>query len=77
MASPVDSLKTQRDTLLTIIDTQLAAWEAAGMPPTFSVDGESYSWGEWLKSRYDELDKLVSLINRLSAPWIVRSRGRG
>lgn len=72
----VDDLKDARDSLVAIIKAQTAAWESAGCPPTFSVDGESYDWNSWLDSKIKALQDLTETINRVSAPWLVRSRGR-
>lgn len=71
-----DTLKSSRERLVAIIDAQLAAWEAAGMPTTFSVDGESYDWNAWLTARLEELDKLTEQIQKVGGSFIVRSRGR-
>lgn len=75
-ASIVESLGRSRDNIAAVIEAQTQVWRAAGCPPTFSVDGESYQWNEWLKSRTDELKSLTEAISALSSPWIVRSRGR-
>lgn len=65
-----------RDSLAAIVQAQLTAWESAGSPPTFSVDGESYNWDSWLSTKLDALEKLDKQIARHSS-GIVRSRYRG
>lgn len=75
-AATVASLKRSRDNVAAIIETQTDAWVAAGMPPTFSVDGESYSWSEWLAARTKEITDLTDAIVKVSGPWVVRHRGR-
>lgn len=72
----VEALIRIRDSLLAIIEAQTAAWEEAGCPPTFSVDGESYDWNNWLTSKLDNLDKLDQKIAK-AQPFAVRSRYRG
>lgn len=44
--------------------------------PTYSLDGESYNWGEYLQTLMDALEKIDQAIMRNSLPWIVRSRAR-
>ncbi len=65
-----------RTSLENIVVAQTAAWEAAGCPPTLSVDGESYQWDSWLTTKLEAIDKLSEQIQRAS-PFIVRSRARG
>jgi hypothetical protein len=72
----VDDLRAARDNLGAIVKAQTEAWLAAGCPPTFSADGESYSWNEWLKAKSDEIEALTKAIQSVSSPFIVRSRGR-
>lgn len=78
MANEADvaSLKQSRSNVVAVIAAKTAEWLALGCPPTMSIDGESYQWNEWLKSRNDEIKGLTETINMLSSPWIVRSRGR-
>ena len=75
-SADVADLKVARSSVVAIVKAQTALWAVAGCPPTFSVDGESYQWNEWLKSRVDELKGLTEAIAALSSPWIVRSTGR-
>ncbi len=75
-ATAVESLKRSRDNVVAVVEAQTLAWVAAGCPPTFSVDGESYQWGQWLKDKNEELKGLTESIALLSSPWIVRSQGR-
>lgn len=70
------SLIASRDSVLAIIAAQTTAWVTAGCPPTFSVDGESYQWGEWLSQRLAEVEKLNTLIQQLRPYWSA-SRMRG
>ncbi len=76
MSARSETLKRIRDSLLAIVEAQTAAWEAAGCPTTFSVDGESYDWNGWLQSKLDAIERLDKLVNR-STPYAVRSRMRG
>lgn len=72
----VDDLKAARDNLGAVVKAQTEAWLAAGCPPSFSADGESYSWNEWLKAKADEIKALQGAIQSVSGPFVVRSRGR-
>lgn len=76
MATRIERLTSQRDALERIVDAQLAAWEAAGAPPTMSIDGESYQWDSWLTSKLEAIEKLNKLIQS-AKPFYVRSRHRG
>lgn len=71
-----DRLEAIRTSLEAIVATQTAAWEAAGCPTTFSVDGESYDWNGWLQSKLDAIERLNKLI-RGAKPYAIRSRVRG
>ena len=43
--------------------------------PTYGLDGESYNWESYQESLLRQIDRLTDLINRLSGPWEIRSRG--
>lgn len=74
--SAVSDLVTSRDNYAAILAAQTAAWVAAGCPPTMSIDGESYDWNGWRDSIQKQIRELTETINLVSAPWVVRSRGR-
>ena len=76
MPTRAERLNSIRENLLRIVDEQTAAWAEAGCPPTFSIDGESYSWNEWLSSKLSAVEQLDKLIQRAS-PYYVRNRNRG
>lgn len=65
-----------RDNLAAIILAQTDAWVAAGCPPSFSVDGESYSWNEWLDGKNAALDTMSKTIQMNAQPFVIRSRVR-
>ena len=44
--------------------------------PTYSLDGESYNWAEYMTALLDAQEKIDQAIQRNSLPWIVRSRAR-
>lgn len=71
-----ETLAAAYASLANVIKLQTAAWEAAGCPPTFSVDGESYDWNNWLTGKIDALDKLRRQISAASGPTLVRTFGR-
>lgn len=72
----VDDLKTSRDNYAAILAAKTAEWLAAGCPPTFSVDGESYQWDAWRDSMVKQIQELTKTINAVASPYIVRHRGR-
>jgi hypothetical protein len=76
MATRAERLTAIRDNLLQIVEEQTAAWVAAGCPPTFSVDGESYQWDSWLTSKTQAIEQMDKLIQR-ATPFYMRSRHRG
>lgn len=76
MATRAERLTAIRDNLLQIVEEQTAAWVAAGCPPTFSVDGESYQWDSWLTSKTQAIEQMDKLIQR-AIPFYMRSRHRG
>lgn len=76
MATRAERLTAIRDNLLQIVEEQTAAWVAAGCPPTFSIDGESYQWDSWLTSKTQAIETYDKLIQR-ATPFYVRSRHRG
>lgn len=72
----IDDLKTSRDNYAAILAAQTTAWVAAGCPPTFSIDGESYQWDGWRDSMVKQINELTKTINAVASPYIVRHRGR-
>lgn len=69
-------LAAARDSLVALVKAQTAAWEAAGCPPTFSVDGESYDWNNWLAGKIDAINALTKTIQTVGGPFVVRRYGR-
>lgn len=75
-SSRVTLLNGSLDALLALQKAQIEEWQASGMPPSFSVDGESYQWGQWLASIDAAITAKIEQKQRSSGPFIVRSRGR-
>ncbi len=65
--------------ILTNLETSLAAetlCEAThGPKPTYSLDGESYSWLEWTEGMMRKISACRQLINA-AQPYCVSSTGR-
>lgn len=76
MAAADDALATLAS-LTAIVKAQTAAWVAAGMPPTFSIDGESYDWAGWLKAMTDAIGEQTKLLVLLNPPFALTSVARG
>jgi len=70
------SLTAIRDSLIATVAAQTAAWQAAGCPPTFSIDGQSYDWNNWLDGKTAAIEKYMQLIQKAAGPFIARSYGR-
>jgi len=70
------NLTAIRDSLIATVAAQTAAWEAAGCPPTFSIDGQSYDWNNWLAGKMDAIEKASQLAQKIAGPFIARSYGR-
>lgn len=49
---------------------------AHGPKPSYSLDGESYSWTEWREAQVRAMDSLKKLIQLEGGPFIVQSRMR-
>jgi|JI10StandDraft_1071094.scaffolds.fasta_scaffold540530_3 hypothetical protein len=75
-AANTASIDTAIDNLVAVIAAKTAEWVASGSPPSFSVDGESYSWDQWLKTKNDEIAGLIKTKRLLSGPFISRTYGR-
>jgi hypothetical protein len=72
----VENLTAARDNLAAVIALQTAAWVASGCPPTFSIDGESYDWNNWLAGKTAAIENLTTQIQSVGGPFLIRSRVR-
>lgn len=75
-AANIASINTAIDNVVAVIAAKTAEWVTNGCPPSFSIDGESYSWDAWLTTKNEEIKRLVETKRLLSGPFIVRSYGR-
>jgi hypothetical protein len=71
-----ENLTAARDNLAAVIALQTASWVAFGCPPTFSIDGESYDWNNWLAGKTAAMESLTKQIQTVSGPYLIRSRVR-
>lgn len=76
MPTAAESIAAARDSLAAVIATETAKWQAQGCPPTYSVDGESYDWNNWLAGKTAALESLTKQAQALQGPFIIRSRVR-
>jgi len=74
--SLVSDLKAAQASIAKTIADQTASWEAAGCPPSYSIDGESYEWNNWLADKLSAIDQITTTLRNVSSPYLVRSRGR-
>lgn len=70
------ALGSSLDNLITLQAAQIAEWVTNGRPPSFGVDGESYSWSSWLAEIAQAIKDQIAIMQQVSGPFIVRSRGR-
>jgi hypothetical protein len=61
--------------LLATLAAETAYQAAYGPKPTYSLDGESYSWTEWRSAVLDKVEQLGKLI-QLEQPFIITHRAR-
>ena len=55
---------------------ETAYQEAYGPRPSYSLDGESYSWPEWRTSIIAQIQELQKARQAIGGPFMVRSRVR-
>lgn len=60
-------LITIRDNLASALAT-----ESASPKPSYTVDGRSFSWGEYFKQQTEAIENLNKLIER--SPWCIINR---
>jgi len=66
----IDSITTARDNVATLL-----ASITANPKPNYSVDGESYSWGDYVAMLSNQLEVLDKAVQRAGGPFEVRSQG--
>ncbi len=76
MPSPVENLITLRDNYIQILTDESTYQLANGPKPSYSIDGESVSWDSWRDSMTAKIESLTNLINKVSGPFLIRSRGK-
>jgi len=68
MATNLENLETIKSNLLTAL-----ASITASPKPTYSIDGQSVSWGDYYRSLMDQVKAVNELIN-MESPYIVVSQ---
>lgn len=71
-----DDIDAAITNLATAIKTNTAAWVAAGCPIDFSIDGESYSFSQWLENANRTLAAMRDTQQKLAGPFAVGSLWR-
>jgi len=69
------TLQTIRTNWATLLANETAAQLVSGPKPTYSLDGENYSWDQWRDAVIARIERLNQLINA-AQPYCVVSRGR-
>ena len=69
MATYVENLTSTRDNTASVMATETAYWVTNGPKPSYSLDGESVSWDQWLTNMQAVLDKLDKQIAGLDDPY--------
>ena len=75
MATAAQHLSNIKNSLLASLAAETAYQEAHGPKPSYSLDGESYSWAEWRTAVLAQVGELNLLIQQ-EAPFCIVSRGR-
>lgn len=70
------NLTNARSSLISVVAAQTAAWATAGCPPTFSIDGESYDWNNWLAGKTAAIESMTKQIQQVGPPIRIRMFGR-
>jgi len=76
MASNAANLAAIKASLLQQLADETAFCQANGPKPSYSLDGESYSWTEWREAVLRKVTSLNTLIQQEEGPWCLRSRAR-
>jgi hypothetical protein len=79
MPSPgpsLSSLVAIKNNLAQLLAAETAAQLTGGAKPSYSLDGESYSWTEWRTAVLEKIEKLNVLIQLESGPFQVVSQRR-
>lgn len=69
-------LQQAYDDMAVTLAMEQAYCAAHGPKPTYSLDGESYSWNEWEEGTIRKLEALKKLIQLEGGPYIISSRMR-
>lgn len=70
------NLTNARSSLIIAVANQTAVWQALGCPPTFSIDGESYDWNNWLAGKTAAIESMTKQIQQVGPPIRIRMFGR-
>ncbi len=73
-AERIAALQATADAILTEIANETALWAANGPKPSYSIDGQSVDWNQWLLLRRQGLMELYKLIQALQ-PYQLKTRG--
>ena len=70
MADTIEKMRLIRDSLIDQLNTEMAYLAANGTPkPTYSLDGQSFSWNEWRTAMLRDITQWNKDIAELS--WAV------
>lgn len=75
MATALERLRQAREDLITTLALEEAYQAAHGPKPSYSLDGESYSWTEWRTACLAQIEAFNRLI-QAERPYQISSRGR-
>ena len=74
----LDDLEDIRDNIATMVKTETALMVTNGPRPSYTIDGRSVSWTEWLKAMMETLAKLddqIAAASNISDPYEHIQRG--
>ena len=58
MATYIANLKTIRDNACAALAAMSADWVAAGMPPTYAINGQNVDWNSWYTQQMTFIQQL-------------------
>lgn len=76
MATDLQNLQTIKSNLLASLAAETTYQAAHGPKPSYSLDGESYSWTEWREAVLRKITTLNALIQSEGGPFVITSRAR-
>jgi hypothetical protein len=75
-AQNLTNLQAIKSNLIATLAAEATYQSSHGPKPTYSLDGESYDWTGYRTAVIAAVEKLNSLIQLETTPFVIRSRAR-